>query len=188
MVVRTSRAVELECAFNGILAATTVLLFWIAGSNLTVVVLPDAPGLEFPPIRNAVPAFRRVTAPALVFLRTNLGNAMDCFAIGRRVRGRVRGSRRAEVRFGVTSSIHQPGDCSRGQALYDERLRDVVESRERGKFLVLDVETGEYEIDFDEVTALRRAKHKNPDAALFILRVGYPAAYRIGRSITQLRS
>jgi hypothetical protein len=76
----------------------------------------------------------------------------------------------------------------RGQALYDERLRPVVEARERGKFLVLDIETGEYEIDSDELSALRRAKEKNPDAALYILRVGYPAAYRIGRSFARSRS
>jgi hypothetical protein len=64
----------------------------------------------------------------------------------------------------------------------------VVEARERGKFLVLDIETGDYEIDSDELSALRRAKEKNPDAALYILRVGYPAAYRIGRSFARSRS
>lgn len=70
----------------------------------------------------------------------------------------------------------------RGQALYEERLRDVVDVRDRGKFLVLDIETGEYELDVDELAALQRAKRKNSDAALYILRIGYPAAYRIGRA------
>jgi hypothetical protein len=71
----------------------------------------------------------------------------------------------------------------RGQALYEERLRAVVDARNRGKFLVLDIETGEYELDVDELAALQRAKGKNPDAALYILRIGYPAAYRIGRAL-----
>ena len=70
----------------------------------------------------------------------------------------------------------------RGQALYEERVRAEVDARDRGKFLVLDIETGEYELDVDELAALQRAKRKNPDAVLYILRVGYPAAYRIGRS------
>ena len=75
----------------------------------------------------------------------------------------------------------------RGQALYEERLRAEVDARDRGKFLVLDIETGEYEIDVDELAALQRAKRKNPDAVLYILRVGYPAAYRIGRSFARPR-
>ena len=76
----------------------------------------------------------------------------------------------------------------RGQALYDERLRADVDTRHRGKFLVLDIETGEYEIDVDELTALQRARHKKPDAALYILRIGYPVAYRIGRVSARSRS
>ena len=76
----------------------------------------------------------------------------------------------------------------RGQALYEERLRAVVDARDRGKFLVLDIETGEYELDVDELAALQRAKRKNPDAALYILRIGYPAAYRIGRTFERPRS
>ena len=76
----------------------------------------------------------------------------------------------------------------RGQALYEERLRAEVDARDRGKFLVLDIETGEYELDVDELAALQRAKRKNPDAVLYILRVGYPAAYRIGRSFARPRA
>jgi hypothetical protein len=73
----------------------------------------------------------------------------------------------------------------RGQALYDERLRADIDARHRGEFLVLDIETGEYELDVDELAALRRAKRKNAGAAFYILRIGYPAAYRIGRSFAR---
>ena len=75
----------------------------------------------------------------------------------------------------------------RGQALYEGRLRTVVDARDRGKFLVLDIETGEYEIDVDELAALQRAKRKKPDAPLYILRIGSSAAYRIGPASTQPR-
>ena len=76
----------------------------------------------------------------------------------------------------------------RGQALYEERLRAEVDASHRGKFLVLDIETGEYELDVDELAALQRARRKKPDAALYILRIGYPAAYRIGRVSARSRS
>lgn len=69
----------------------------------------------------------------------------------------------------------------RGQALYDQQIRTKVESAHKGKFLVLDIDTGDYELDVDELAALKRAKAKHPDAALYILRVGYPTAYRLGR-------
>ncbi len=68
----------------------------------------------------------------------------------------------------------------RGQALYDQQIRDKVDPSAKGKFLVLNIETGEYDIDADELAALRRAKAKNPDAPLYILRVGYATAYRLG--------
>lgn len=68
----------------------------------------------------------------------------------------------------------------RGQALYDQQLCNQVAAGNTGKFLVLDIETGEYEIDRDELAALKRAKAKRPEAPLYMLRIGYPAAYRIG--------
>ncbi len=68
----------------------------------------------------------------------------------------------------------------RGQALYEQRIRANLDSSQRGKFLVVDIETGDYEINASEVDALRRAKAKNPGAALCLLRIGYPTAYRLG--------
>jgi hypothetical protein len=69
----------------------------------------------------------------------------------------------------------------RGQELYDRSIRENVEAKARGKFLALDIETGEYEIDADERAALKRALAKHPDAALYLLRIGSPTAYRLGR-------
>lgn len=68
----------------------------------------------------------------------------------------------------------------RGQALYDQQIRAKVDASNKGKFLVLDIETGEYEIDESELHALKRAKAKNPDASLYMLRIGYSTAYRLG--------
>lgn len=71
----------------------------------------------------------------------------------------------------------------RGQLLYEQQIRAAVEADNRGKYLVLNVETGEYEMDNSELAAWRRAEAKAPDGAFFLLRVGFPAAYRLGRSI-----
>lgn len=73
--------------------------------------------------------------------------------------------------------------AERGQALFDRDIRNTLGASARGKFLALDIETGEFEIDDDELTALKRARAKHPGAALYLVRVGHPTAYRLGRKI-----
>lgn len=71
--------------------------------------------------------------------------------------------------------------ADRGQALFDRDIRGSLKADDQGKFVVLDVETGNYEIDADEIAAVKRARSKRPDAPFYILRVGHSAAYRLGR-------
>jgi hypothetical protein len=73
----------------------------------------------------------------------------------------------------------------RGEALYNERIRVQVEADHKGKFLVVDVETGDYEIDTDELAALHRARAKRQDAPLYLLRIGRPTAYKLGGRFTE---
>ncbi|MCG8583781.1 MAG: hypothetical protein MI757_03620 [Pirellulales bacterium] len=69
---------------------------------------------------------------------------------------------------------------SRGEVIYMDQLREKLEPGNFGKFLVIDIETGEYEIDESDLAATERAlaKHENP--VLYGRRIGYPTAYRIG--------
>ena len=71
--------------------------------------------------------------------------------------------------------------AERGQALYEQTIRRSLGSSAHGKFLVLDVESGEYELDSDELAAVKRARKKHPGAAFYVLRVGHPTAFRLGR-------
>ncbi|MCW3096620.1 MAG: hypothetical protein JWL77_2238 [Chthonomonadaceae bacterium] len=68
----------------------------------------------------------------------------------------------------------------RGQEIYERVLRTQVESQHQGEFLVLDILSGAYEIDRDDLTASDRLLARKPDAVLYGLRIGYPAAYRLG--------
>ena len=69
---------------------------------------------------------------------------------------------------------------ARGKKLYETELRNKVESGNIGRFLVVDVETGDYEIDDEDVRASLRLLDRNPGAAVFGIRIGHPVAYRIG--------
>ena len=49
-----------------------------------------------------------------------------------------------------------------------------------GKFVIIDINSGEYEIDEDDITASIRLQARRPDAFGYIMRVGYSAAYFFG--------
>lgn len=70
--------------------------------------------------------------------------------------------------------------AERGKQLYESTIRAVVEPEHTGKFLVLDVDTGDYEVDADEVAAFGRMIDKNPDAERFLVRIGYKTAHSFG--------
>ncbi len=70
--------------------------------------------------------------------------------------------------------------AERGQALYEREVQGSLTASDVGKFLVLDIDTGDYELDTDELAAVKRARAKHPDGAFYVLRVGHSAAYRLG--------
>ena len=69
---------------------------------------------------------------------------------------------------------------AQGEAIYREQIRSGVETTERGKFVIIDIETGDYEIDTKDATATLKLLERRPDAVTYAVRVGYRAAYRIG--------
>ena len=72
----------------------------------------------------------------------------------------------------------------RGEALYQQNIRDKVESMHKGKFLVIDIETGDYAIADEDLVATDSLLAKRPDATIYGLRIGFPAAYRIGFKVS----
>ena len=56
------------------------------------------------------------------------------------------------------------------------QLRDKVETAGNiGRFIVLDVESGDYEIDDEGIESSRRLLARHPGAILYALRLGYKA-------------
>ncbi len=68
---------------------------------------------------------------------------------------------------------------SQGKAIYGQQIRDKVESKHKGKFLVIDIETGEYEMNADDLVATKHLPAKHPNAVVYSLQIGFPTAYRI---------
>ena len=72
----------------------------------------------------------------------------------------------------------------RAEEYYDRGLRAKLEPEHKGEYLVLDVESGDYELDADEMAAIDRARARHPDRVFYILRVGYPASVFIGAKVS----
>ncbi|MEX2140716.1 MAG: hypothetical protein WD894_15750 [Pirellulales bacterium] len=81
----------------------------------------------------------------------------------------------------MATTHYAPGEVvRRGQDLYERNIRARVEPENKGKMLAIDVDSGEYSLADDSLTALDQIKAKSPDASVYILRVGFPTAVKIG--------
>ena len=73
---------------------------------------------------------------------------------------------------------------SRGEAIYVRQIRDKVNPVHKGKFVVIDIESGAYEVNRDDLAATKRLLKNCPNAVIYGLRIGFPTAYRIGSGIS----
>jgi hypothetical protein len=68
----------------------------------------------------------------------------------------------------------------RGDAIYEKEVRPQVKASDEGKFAAIDIETGEFALDADELKACRKLRKRIPDAQIWMVRVGFPYVHRIG--------
>jgi hypothetical protein len=69
----------------------------------------------------------------------------------------------------------------RGEAIYNRDVRPVLRPEDDNRFVAIDIESGNFEIDPDDYAAAERLLGRYPDAQIWLTRVGRQAAYRIGR-------
>jgi hypothetical protein len=68
----------------------------------------------------------------------------------------------------------------RGDEMCERDVWPRVKPGNEGKFVVIDIDTGAYEIDEDELAASDRLFARNSDAQLWVMRVGARYARRFG--------
>lgn len=69
----------------------------------------------------------------------------------------------------------------RAYQLYESKIRSVVETEPNiGQMVIIDIETGDYEIDKTGLQASRNLQEKHPYARLFGIRIGYNVAASLG--------
>ena len=78
----------------------------------------------------------------------------------------------------MAGRAYEPGEITAlGEAIYHERVLSQVGPVDKGTFVVIDVETGDYELDARDATATRRLLSRRPTAVTYAVRVGHRAAY-----------
>jgi hypothetical protein len=68
----------------------------------------------------------------------------------------------------------------RGQSLYEEGIRQQVETGNEGKIVTIDIETGDFEVSETVVSATNRLFERHADAQPWTIRIGHPAVYHFG--------
>ena len=71
----------------------------------------------------------------------------------------------------------------RGDQIYQQSVRPLVEAGNKGRIVAIDIESGAYEIADDVLTATNRPFAKYPAAQPWAVRIGYPAVHRFGPRI-----
>lgn len=68
----------------------------------------------------------------------------------------------------------------KGQQIYNEKLKSELEPDNRGKFLVIEVESGEFFLGDTIIEALQKAKDKYPTKLFHTVRIGYEGIFKMG--------
>jgi hypothetical protein len=72
----------------------------------------------------------------------------------------------------------------RGAAIFERSIRPHLSAADHGKYVAIDVDSGAYALDSDDLRATDLVIARNPDAQIWLMRVGHRTAYRIGARAT----
>ena len=82
----------------------------------------------------------------------------------------------------ATENHRSPEEVARlGAEVFDRRVQPSLRQEDDGKFVAIDVGSGDYELDEDDYAAVTRLRGRRPSAEVWLGRVGQPAAYRMRR-------
>ena len=74
--------------------------------------------------------------------------------------------------------------AGRGTELYEQRVRPQVEAGNHGKIVALDVDSGNFEVASDTLTAADRLLARCPAAQIWFTRIGHRGVHRFGPRVT----
>ena len=70
--------------------------------------------------------------------------------------------------------------ASLGRDIFDRQVQPALRPEDHGKFVAVDVDTGDYEMDENDHAAVTRLRSRKAAAEIWLMCAGYPPTYRIG--------
>src|SRR4051812_48496583 len=80
----------------------------------------------------------------------------------------------------VTRRYEMEEFARRGDRLYNEVILTKLSAKDKGKFVAMDIHTGEFVIGRTEMATNNRLRKLLPEAQIWMVRVGYPYIRRLG--------
>lgn len=71
--------------------------------------------------------------------------------------------------------------AARGEKLYQEKLKAILEPENNGKFVAIEVISGEYFVGDTILGAVELSHKKFPNRLLHTIKIGYEGVYKLGR-------
>lgn len=68
----------------------------------------------------------------------------------------------------------------RGDAIYEGEVRPRLKTDDEGKFAAIDIDSGTYEVDVDELAACDKLSGRLPEAQIWLVRIGSRYLHRFG--------
>jgi hypothetical protein len=85
----------------------------------------------------------------------------------------------------MISKATDRGDISAlGCQIYHEQIEPTLSPDDRRRFVVIDVDSSDYEIADHDIDAVLKLKERRQPGRFYIMRIGYRAAYHFGATGT----
>jgi hypothetical protein len=68
----------------------------------------------------------------------------------------------------------------RGDEIYKSEVRPQLKRSDKGRFAAIDIETHEFALADDVLSASHQLRARVPEAQVWLVRVGFPYVYRFG--------
>lgn len=68
----------------------------------------------------------------------------------------------------------------RAKDIYERVIKPRLSKEDIGKFVAIDIESEDYEVDGNDWAACDRLKRRRPEVPPFLMRIGYPTPVKLG--------
>ena len=69
--------------------------------------------------------------------------------------------------------------AKRGDEIYESQVRKQVEAGNKGKIVVIDIETDDFAVAEDSLSASKKLRERLPDALFWFVRIGHNAVFKV---------